>query len=339
VLALALALLVAAQQAAPAASSAAAPLPLPKIEAAFEHDLASPTGVIPLTWPSLSHDRAHHETFVVAEGFARIFDASGMEVHRFGDDGSLGQVARVVALDSDELVVLLRGDGRHHLVRCDFRGEPIEPFELKNLPPELLNFDPDQLVARNGKVYLAERGSMRVVVAEPSGVVVRWYRLRDLVMAAIPQDAETRGAPSMDAFNVDAEGNLLATMSILYAGAVVSPSGEVRLFGTRGSRPGKFNIIGGIDADEAGNVYVTDRLRSVVSVWDRQLRHLGEFGYRGSDPWNLLTPYEIAVGNGQIFVAQAGKKGVKVFRVQIVEPPPPPPDAEAIPSLRTKAGI
>jgi hypothetical protein len=313
------------------------PTVLPTVEASFEYDLASATGVVPLTWPAIAHDRGHDETFVVAEGFIRIFDASGMEVHRFGDDGSLGQIQRVVALESGDLIVLSLRGGRHELVRCDFRGDPIEPLPIRNLPSQLTGFDPDLVVSRNGKLYLAERGSMRVVVTDPNGVVVQWYPLRELVMARLPPDAEIRAPPLMDGFNVDVQGNLLVTMSMLFGGAVVSPSREVRMFGTRGSRPGKFNIIGGIDTDEAGNVYVTDRLRSVVSVWDPELHHLGDFGYRGAEPWNLLTPYEIAVGNGRVYVAQAGMRGVKVFRVRIVDPPPPPP-AGAAPRLGTRAG-
>ncbi len=120
-------------------------------------------------------------------------------------------------------------------------------------------------------------------------------------------------------------------MSTMFAAGIVTPAGEVRLFGSRGSRPGRFNNVGGIDADERGNLFVTDRLRSVVSVWNRELRHLGDFGYRGDSTSNLITPYEIAVGNGNVFVAQAGKRGVRVFRVQLVEPAPPPPAAPGQP--------
>ncbi|BDG05250.1 NHL repeat-containing protein [Anaeromyxobacter oryzae] len=312
---------------APASAAAAQPPAQPTVEATFEHDLVTPTGLVRLTWPSISYDRENGEIFVAAEGFVRIFDASGMEVHRFGDDGSLGNVSRAVVLEDGAIVVLTTLNGRRAYFRCDFRGEPTEQFGLTGLPQELADFNPDQMVYRDGALYFAERGTMRVVVTDLSGAFRRSVALRDLVATAIVGDTDRKPPAGMDAFNVDGSGNLLFTMSTMFAAGVVSPAGEVRLFGSRGSRPGKFNIIGGIDADERGYVFVTDRLRSVVSVWDGQLRHLGDFGYRGDDPSNLLTPYEIAVGNGHVFVAQAGKRGVKVFRVRLVvpEPPKPPP--------------
>lgn len=317
---------------APAPPAKAAAAALPTVEATFEHDLATPNGRVALTWPSLSYDREHAELFLVAEGFVRIFDASGMEVHRFGDDGSIGFVSRVAALDSGELVVLTTRSGRRAYVRCDFRGEPIAQFGLTGLPESFADFEPDQLVHRDGKLYFAERGTMRVVVTDETGGYRQSFALREIVAAAVGADEERKPASSLDAFNVDASGNLLFTMSTMFAAGVLTPGGELRLFGTRGSRPGKFNIIGGIDADESGNLFVTDRLRSVVSVWDRGLHHLGDFGYRGDDPSNLLTPYEIAAGNGRVFVAQAGKRGVKVFRIRLVLPEAPPQAAPTAPA-------
>jgi hypothetical protein len=312
--------------------------PLPQVVATFMHDLATPDGVVPLTWPSLSYDRRVGELFVVADGFVRIFDATGMEVHRFGDDGSLGQISRVVAIEDGQFIVLTTLDGKRAYLRCDFRGELITRFGLEGLPKGLEDFQPDQLVYKDEMLYWAERGTMRVVVTDVTGTYRYLFMLRDLIAAALPPDGDRKPAASIDGFNVDESGNVLITMSTMFSGAIVTTSGDVRLFGSRGSRPGKFNVIGGIDADEKGYVYVTDRLRSVVSVWDKDLRHLADFGYRGDGAGNLLTPYEIQVGNGRVFVAQAGKKGVKVFRVKIVEPdpnapkvppdlpdPPPPP--------------
>lgn len=324
----------------PAPAPALAPRPArppPAIEATYLFQLVTPTGVLPLHWPSLTYDRTHDELFVVAEGFVRVFDATGMEVHSFGDDGSLGRVERVAVLEDGELLLLTNVDGKRALLRCDFRGEPIAPLELAELPASLGDFQPDQMVYRDGRLYFAERGSMRVVVTDGTGRYLRASNLREVVTAVLPPDGDRRPPTHLDAFNVDDAGNLLVTMATTFAAAVVSPDGEVRLFGMRGSRPGTFNIVGGIDANENGLLFVTDRLRSSVSVWSRDLQHLGAFGYRGEDVSNLSTPYEIAVGNGKVFVAQAGGQGVKVFRIQVVDPAPqpapqPPPQQAAPPA-------
>jgi hypothetical protein len=329
-LALSFALAAAAPQGVPRGKGAGprADAPLPTLEAAFAYDLSTPNGRVPLNWPSLAYDRAHDELFVVAEGFVRIFDATGMEVYRFGDDGGLGNILRVAVLDDGELLLLTTLEGRRTYLRCDYRGELIEPVALSGLPKSLANFEPDQLVYRDGKLFFAERGTMRVVVTDSAGAFRHQLQLRELVAGIAAKDGERKPPASMDGFNVDAAGNFLFTMSTMFAAATATSRGKVRVFGTRGSTPGKFNIVGGIDADEEGNLFITDRLRSVVSVWDRDLRHLGDFGYRGDGETNLVTPFEIAVGNGKIFVAQAGKRGVKVFRVRLV-PPSAPADGDA----------
>lgn len=333
-LALAVALAVAATPPAPAATLVArAPAPArPTVAATFLHDLSTPSGVVGLTWPSVTYDRGRSETFVVADGFVRIFNDAGMEVHRFGDDGSLGRVSRVAVLEDGVMIVMTTLKGQRAYLRCDYRGEMITRFGLVGLPVQLEDFAPDVLVHRNGKLYFAERGSMRVVVTDLEGGYRQAFQLRDLVAAAVPKDADVKPAEAMDGFGVDDAGNLLFTMSTMFAAGVVSPTGELRLFGVRGSTPGKFNNVGGIDADENGNIFVTDRLRAVVSVWDPELRYLAEFGFRGYGPSNLITPYEIAVGNNRVFVAQAGKRGVKAYRVRIVRIVGPEDGAPAEPA-------
>jgi hypothetical protein len=335
-LALAVALALAAApppEPAPRLASRASPQARPTVEAAYLHDLSTPSGVVPLSWPSITYDRGPAETFVVSEGFVRIFNGAGMEVHRFGDDGSLGFVSRVAVLEDGVIVVLTTLGGARAYLRCDFRGELITRFGLTGLPAELDDFAPDQVVHRGGKLYFADRGTMRVVVTDVDGAYRQSFRLRDLLAAALGSDADQKVPTSLDGFGVDAAGNLLFTISTMFQAGMATPAGELRLFGTRGSTPGKFNNVGGIDADEAGNIFVTDRLRSVVSVWDRELRHLGDFGYRGLGASNLIAPYEIAVGNGRVFVAQAGKRGVKVFGVRIVDKavPAPAPAAASVP--------
>ena len=61
---------------------------------------------------------------------------------------------------------------------------------------------------------------------------------------------------------------------------------------------------------------MADRLRSVVLVFDRDLRFQTEFGYRGDRPANLFVPDDLAVDRrGNIYVAQAANRGVSVYRV------------------------
>ena len=65
-----------------------------------------------------------------------------------------------------------------------------------------------------------------------------------------------------------------------------------------------------------GYIYVADRLRSVVLVFDPSFRFQTEFGYRGDRPSSLIVPDDLAIdGKGNVYVGQAANRGVSVFRV------------------------
>jgi hypothetical protein len=119
----------------------------------------------------------------------------------------------------------------------------------------------------------------------------------------------------MRGFSVDRDGNMLFTVASVFSAYVMSPEGKVRAFGQKGSTPGKFNIVSGIAADEEGRLFLTDSLRAVVMVFDPSFQFLGEFGYRGPDPENLVSPFNLAVGNGRVYVTQS-RGAVKAFAVR-----------------------
>jgi hypothetical protein len=69
---------------------------------------------------------------------------------------------------------------------------------------------------------------------------------------------------------------------------------------------------------------VSDRLRSVVLVFDRDLMFQTEFGYRGNQPSNLIVPDDLAVDSrGNVYVGQAANRGVSVFKVVHQDTSPP----------------
>jgi hypothetical protein len=306
----------------------AADPPPPAIRPVWLYNLSDFTGPVRSQWASLSFDRSREETFVTHAGVVGIYNKMGMEVFEFGGDGSLGFVMASAVLDDGDQVVLSSVEGRREMFLCDYRGEPVGRFELSGLPPALQKkFEPDLITARDGKIYLASSGLLDVVVADPSGKVLAHHNLAKLLKL------DERGADtaSFRGMGVDREGRILLTMPLMFKVAIVSPNGTVRTFGQRGSVPGKFNIIGKMDSDERGYYFLTDILRSVVMVFDPNIEFLGEFGYRGEDPDNLISPVDIVAANGKVYVAQAGNRGVSVFRVEITPPAPPPTSAPATP--------
>jgi outer membrane protein assembly factor BamB len=304
----ALALTIAALAVATRATAAVEP---PRIETRFMYTLSSVTGAIPYSWASLSMDRAANELYVASAGIVDVFNDAGMSVYDFANDTGYGTAFAVAPLENGELVLLTRSPSGWALVRATFRGEPIAKLEISGMR-EGSGFDPSSVVAAAGKLYLADKTRMRVLVLGLDGKVQSDVDFEELLAFSEKEKADA----SMRAFDVDASGNMLFTISALFSAYVYSPEGKLRRFGTKGSTPGKFNIVGGITADGSGHVYVTDVLRCVVMVFSAtDFSFLGEFGFRGYGESNLIAPLNVAVSNGKVYVTQS-KGGVKVFGVQ-----------------------
>ncbi len=154
---------------------------------------------------------------------------------------------------------------------------------------------------------------MQAVVTDRNGVFRKGYDLANIL--EIPE--ADRPNTEIFGFSLDADGNMLFTVPVLFKAYVVSPEGKVTgSFGKAGSAPGMFGVVSGIAKDDQGNYLVVERLRSVVMVFDKEFRFLQEFGYRGDKPGNLIRPSELAVGNaGKLYVTQVRNRGVSVFSI------------------------
>ena len=75
-------------------------------------------------------------------------------------------------------------------------------------------------------------------------------------------------------------------------------------------------LTGAIVADAQGYYYIADRLKSVVLIFNPQLKFQTEFGYRGRQPHNLISPGELGLDTkGRLYIAQLGYRGVSVFKI------------------------
>lgn len=278
----------------------------------FLYTLEDPASRRSFGWASLTFDSNASEVFLVSGGVVDIFNDNGLATYAFGDDTALGQPIGVAALENGELYVIAAVEQSMQLVRCNFRGEPQSRVEISGLPAEFAgSFGPNRIAAARGKLYLADTNAMKVAVVSPDGAVSAAWNLPKLIGLGPrdPADAMMRG------FNVDRDGNVLFTVASVFAAYVLSPDGKLRTFGAKGSAPGKFNIVSGIAADDEGHLFLTDTLRAVVMVFDADFRFLGEFGYRGDDPDNLVSPFNLAVGNHRVYVSQS-RGSVKAFAVR-----------------------
>jgi hypothetical protein len=300
-LATAFAVLALAAHAAPAAANVS-----------YLHHLASTNGNLPLDTMKLSYDAAHAEVWVVSGGVARVFNSSGMELYSFGHNPELGMPQAVVGLEDGDLAVAATQDDGWSLVRCNFRGEPKERIQLAGVPDGFLDgFMPSKLVYAGGKIHVVSFTAMKVLVVEPSGAMVAAHDL-----AKMTGNEAERAEHGLGGFGIDRDGSLLFTIPTQFAAFIVAPSGEVKQFGQKGSAPGKFQVVAGIGRDAAGNVFVSDVLKSAVIMFDPALNFVEEFGFRGRKPSSLVGPAEMIVADNRIYVGQRALRGVSVFEVK-----------------------
>lgn len=289
--------------------TAAARGPAP-FEASYLYNLSTNFGVLPFSDVGLSYDASHKELYVTGAGPVRVFNDSGMEIYSFGDSVDIGAVRGIAAVEDGSLIAFALRDGRDALVRLTFRGEFVGEITPRNVPRHLASLRIAVMRYAGGKIYLADSADMRILVLDSSGEYVTSYDVAETLDVA-----DQRADLGLRGFSVDRDGNLLFTIQPLFRAYVMTPEGVIRGFGTKGSAPGKFNIVGGISRDDAGYTYVADLLKSAILVFDPELRFVKEFGYRGRSPGSLAACEEIVAADGKLFVSNRGRKGVSVFRV------------------------
>ncbi len=297
----------------------ASPAPAALFRAAYLYTLSDFNGAIPYNWVNLAVDRRGEETYVAdpAGRSVRVFNDSGMEVYRFGDNGDFRNITAVAVADSGEIFVLSRSNASYAVTRCDYRGEPKARLAMKGLPPEYAtDFVPDTICWHGDHLYLVDRNTMKVALTDREGSFDSGYELGTILGFSKKQISES----GMVGFSVDNEGDLLFTVPVFFSAYLVTPGHQVRSFGMRGSTPGKFNIVSGIASDERGNIYVADTLRCVVMIFDRDFSFQAEFGFRGLEPGNLIAPMELVVNHDRVYVAQSRARGVSVYRVFQTQP-------------------
>jgi hypothetical protein len=261
-------------------------------------------------------DKDRNEAYVVYQNVVRVFNENGLEIYRFNENNSLGRLS-ALTVDQDGTIFFLSYDDRgvYGIIRCNYRGEPLGRIEVAGLPSDFADyekFSPNYMAYREGQFYLADTHRLRIAVADKNGQVQKTYDLVPLL------DLKEKDRPDLEmgSFSVDKEGNMLFTIPVLFSATVLSPEGTVRNFGKPGSIPGKFGVVSGITTDNKGNYLVADKLRCVISVFDRSAQFLMEFGGRGKGLENLIVPDLLAVdGSDKVYVTQGGNRGVSVFRL------------------------
>ncbi len=295
-----------------------------ELRTSFQYLLSDFSGPVRSQWARLAFDPAQQEIYTLSHGLneVRIFNPQGMQVFAFGGEGDIVSAVDIASGDNGDIYVLARDFQKNAIQVLNFRGEPESVVTIKGLPAEFENFRPDRIEFQDRMFYLLDSRSLRVAVVLSDGTFKLMHDLSsEFAMMADEQDPEKKKTLVLEVsgFSVGADGSLYFTMPTLFSAFRLSPDGKFEAFGSSGSGPGKFGIVSGIVADNGGNVYVADRLRSVVMVFDRNFVFQGEFGYRGGRPEDMIVPDDLQINTegNMIFVSQAANKGVGVYSVSL----------------------
>ena len=171
-------------------------------------------------------------------------------------------------------------------------------------------FRPVAMRYAKGKLFLADKGGMRVLVLDPDGAYVTSHDLAALIGAE-----DNRADLGVRGFNVDREGNVLFTVSPEFKAYVLSPGGELRAFGRSGSSPGGSASSPG--SPRTRRAASTSRTSSAAksSCSTRTSSSSASSGDEAGTPRASSVRIEVQVANGKAYVVQGARRGVSVFAV------------------------
>lgn len=282
------------------------------VKGSYVYTLSSFTGAIPYNHSRLAVDRGRNEVYVLYQNTIRVFNESGMEVYRFGDDLDVGQLVDVAVDDRGDVLLLAYRDSKPSIIRCDYRGRVQAEIALQGLPREFARFAPNRMVFEHAQLFFASSMGLTLIIADRSGTFTKGYDLFRL----FELEERDRGAVELSGFSVDREGNVLMTVPVLFRAFVLTPDGTLQSFGKAGGAPGRFNIAGGITRDSKRNFVVVDKLKGAVLVFNPKFDFVTQFAAYGKKPGELTFPDEVVIDNGdRVYVTQMGKRGISVFKL------------------------
>jgi len=297
-----------------------------ELQASFQYLLSNFAGPVPSQWARLAFDPVRQEIYTLNQGLndVQIYNQQGMEIFDFGGDGDIVAGVDIAAGAAGQIYLLARDFTRNAIQVLNYRGEPEAVIHLKGLPETFTQFSPERMEYRGGLIYLLDPSALQIVVLGPDGAFRQGHDLTAQFSAlAKEQDPDKKKSLDLEisGFSVGADGSLYFTVPTLFSAFRLSPEGSLNRFGDSGSGPGKFGVVAGIVSDDKGTIYVADRLRSVVLLFDQSFTFQGEFGYRGGRAEDLLVPDDLVIDSAgsRVFVAQAANKGVGVYHISLAQ--------------------
>jgi sugar lactone lactonase YvrE len=294
------------------------PAPAVEVNLSYLYNLSDFNGGIPSSWVRFAADRVGNELYVVdpSDQSVNVFNNTGVLIYSFGDEGDFGYISGLALDEKGDMYFLSKSGPNYRVLLADFRGEYKGSLTMSNLPSLFSDaFAPDRIFYRSGRLYLVDTYNFKILITDSRGKYFDGLNFAPIIGVNYKKIDDF----TIIGFTIDRDGNYIFTIPVQAQVYIITPDGKMTSFGRRGSSPGKFNIIGGVAADDRGYLYVADTLRCVIMVFDRanDFHFKGEFGYRGWEPGELIAPMELIVLGDFLYVSQSANRGVSVFRIKI----------------------
>lgn len=284
------------------------------IELSYLYNLADFTGTVRYSDARVVTDPPRSEVYTLFGNEVRVFNNAGMEAYRFEVDVAAGRLVDLaVQADGDMLMLLYStavGEAANHwlLIRADFRGRLAQELILE-ASADTAGLLPNRLLVRAERIWLASTWQMKAACYLPDGKLERALDLAQL--AGLTE--EERGNAEVSGLDVSSNGTVVFAVPVQFRVHVIGPGGEAHSFGKTGSGAGGFGVLGDVALDGQGNIFISDRQRSVVMAFSDEYRFLRESGRISNRDW-LVRPGALAIDPaGRLYVSQVRDRGVAVF--------------------------
>ncbi|MFQ6098354.1 MAG: NHL repeat-containing protein, partial [Armatimonadota bacterium] len=267
---------------------------------------------------AVCYDAKRERIWVADTGASRLvaFRKSGVPLYRLrrlvsdGKGGRMpGEPCAVVVDQRGRLIVCDRLSDRIYYL--DFNGYETSVIDVTralgaNEPtrPGRLALGPD------GRLYVAERNTMHVLVFGANGRFIRKFGGRGKAEGQFEMLADVA---------VDREGRVYALDSIKRSPVVqvFDPNGRwLRGFGRHGHEDRDFHLPVAIAADAAGRVWIADAFGHHVKAFTASGQFLAVFGEMGQADGQFFFPADVATGgDGTLYVLEKAGRRLQAFGI------------------------
>lgn len=263
-------------------------------------------------------------------------DLSGRPMDSFGVPGSgPGQFNHPtgVAVDESSGAVYVADFNNNRVQKFSSKGEYLLSFGSFGRAAGQMNHPVSVAVAPKGQVYVVERDNHRVQAFSPTGQPLANVGRHGYGPGEFVQPMNVAVDSHGDVFIADTGNHRVQKL-------IVDGQGKLsveNLWGKFGAGPGEFDYPIGIDFDRDGRIYVGDLGNHRVQVFDRQGRHLLNWGASGLGLGLMNYLYRISIHGSRAYLTEADVNRVSIFDIAPLEqrlraepiPAPAPPPSTA----------